>query len=183
MSRANPLWGAQRIHGELLKLGIEISQATVAKYVVRRPHRPSPTWRGFLRNHADGIAAIDMFVVPSATFRVLFVMLILAHDRRKVVRFDVRSIRPQAGCRAKSPKPSRGILLLAFCCAIAMHRRARDSAAGSRRWELPKSSRRHAHHGKTPTSRGSSARSAESVWITLCHEHTDEEGGMKPCER
>ena len=67
MSRANPLWGAPRIHGELLKLGLEISQATVAKYMVRRPRLPSPTWRSSLRNQADGIAAIDMFTVPSAT--------------------------------------------------------------------------------------------------------------------
>jgi hypothetical protein len=93
---ANPLWGAPRIHGELLKLGIEVSQATVAKYMMRGRGRPSPTWRSFLRNEAIGIAAIDMFVVPSATFRLLFVMLILAHDRRKIVRFDV-SEHPTAG--------------------------------------------------------------------------------------
>ena len=96
MSNANPLWGAPRIHGELLKLGIGVSQATVGKYMVRRPGTPSPTWRSFLRNQAIGIAAIDMFVVPSATFRLLFVMLILAHDRRKVVRFDVTQ-HPTAG--------------------------------------------------------------------------------------
>ena len=89
MCIANPLWGAPRIHGELLKLGIKISQATVAKYMLLRPHSPSPSWRSFLRNQALGIAAIDMFIVPSATFRLLFVMLILAHDRRKIVRFDV----------------------------------------------------------------------------------------------
>jgi len=89
MCLANPLWGAPRILGELLKIGISVSQATVAKYMLRRPHSPSPTWRSFLRNHALGIAAIDMFIVPSATFRVLFVMVILAHDRRKIVRFDV----------------------------------------------------------------------------------------------
>src|SRR6202162_403842 len=65
MSRANPLWGAPRIHGELLKLGIELSQATVAKYMVRRRGTPSPTWRSFLRNQAAGIAAIDMFDVAS----------------------------------------------------------------------------------------------------------------------
>ena len=96
MSKANPLWGAPRIHGELLKLGIEISQATVGKYMARRLGPPSPTWRSFLRNHADGIAALDMFVVPSARFRLLFVMLILAHDRRKIVRFDVTQ-NPTAG--------------------------------------------------------------------------------------
>jgi putative transposase len=89
MSSANPLWGAPRIHGELLKLGIEVSQTTVAKYMVRRPGRPSSTWRSFLRNQAIGIAAIDMFVVPSVTFRLLFVVLILAHERRKIVHFDV----------------------------------------------------------------------------------------------
>jgi putative transposase len=89
MNRANPLWGAPRIHGELLKFEIEVSQATVAKYMVRRAGTPSPTWRSFLRNHADGIAAIDMFVAVSASFRLLYVMIILAHDRRKIVRFDV----------------------------------------------------------------------------------------------
>lgn len=94
--RANPLWGAPGIHGELLKLGIQISQATVAKYMLRRPLSPSPTWRSFLRNHALGIAAIDMFIVPSATFRLLFVMIILVHDRRKIVRFDVTQ-HPTAG--------------------------------------------------------------------------------------
>jgi hypothetical protein len=96
MCLANTLWGAPRIHGELLKLGIKVSQATVAKYMLRRPHSPSPTWRTLLRNHALGIAAIDMFIVPSATFRLLFVMLILAHDRRKIVRFDVTE-HPTAG--------------------------------------------------------------------------------------
>jgi hypothetical protein len=60
MNAANPLWGAPRIHGEILKLGIEVSQATVAKYMVRKRGAPSPTWRSFLRNHAEGIAAIDI---------------------------------------------------------------------------------------------------------------------------
>ena len=89
MSNANPLWGAPRIHGELLKLGIAISQATVAKYMVRRRGTPSPTWRSFLCNQAQGIAAIDMFVVASASFRLLYVMIILAHDRRKILRTAV----------------------------------------------------------------------------------------------
>jgi transposase InsO family protein len=100
MNTANPLWGAPRIHGELLKLGIEISQATVAKYMVRRRGRPSPTWRSFLRNQAAGIAAIDMFVVASASFRLLYVMIILAHDRRTIVRFDVTR-NPTAGWLAR----------------------------------------------------------------------------------
>jgi hypothetical protein len=86
MSSTNPLWGAPRIHGELLKLGFEISQSTVAKYMVRRQGTPSPTWRSFLRNQAQGIAAIDMFVVASVSFRLLYVMIILGHDRRKIIR-------------------------------------------------------------------------------------------------
>jgi hypothetical protein len=89
MNSTNPLWGAPRIHGELLKLGIEVSQATVAKYMVRRVGTPSPTWRSFLRNEAIGIAAIDIFVAVSASFRLLYVLVILAHDRRRIVRFDV----------------------------------------------------------------------------------------------
>src|SRR5256885_5266695 len=72
MSLANPLWGAPRIHGELLKLGIEISQATVGRYLPWRPKDPSPTWRSFLDNHLTDIVAIDMFVVATATFRILY---------------------------------------------------------------------------------------------------------------
>ena len=89
MSSANPLWGAPRIHGELLKLGIEVSQATVAKYMVRRRGTPSQNWRTFLRNQAEGIAAIDMFVVASVSFRLLYVMIILAHDRRRIIHTAV----------------------------------------------------------------------------------------------
>jgi transposase InsO family protein len=89
MSSANPLWGAPRIYGELLKLGIEVSQATVAKYMVRRRGTPSQNSRTFLRNQAQGIAAIDMFVVASASFQLLYVMIILTHDRRKIVRTAV----------------------------------------------------------------------------------------------
>lgn len=100
MSSANPLWGAPRIHGELLKLEIEISQATVAKYMLRRPSRPSPTWRSFLHNQVAGIAAVDMFVVASASFRPLLVMVILMvillHARRRIVRIDVTE-HPTAG--------------------------------------------------------------------------------------
>jgi excisionase family DNA binding protein len=89
MSSANPLWGAPRIHGELLKLGIEVSQATVAKYMVRRRGTPSQNWRTFLRNQAEGIAAIDLFIVASTSFQLLYVMIILAHDRRKIMRTAV----------------------------------------------------------------------------------------------
>src|SRR5258708_3821609 len=89
MSNANPLWGAPRIHGELLKLGIKISQATVGRWVPWRPKVPSPTWRSFLRNHLPDIAAIDMFVVFTATFQLLYALIVLNLDRRRIVHFEV----------------------------------------------------------------------------------------------
>ncbi len=85
MSLANPLWGAPRIHGGLLKLGIDIGQTSVAKYMARRRRPPTQGWRTFLRNHADGIAAMDLFVVPTISFRLLYGLLILRHDRRRIL--------------------------------------------------------------------------------------------------
>ena len=82
---ANPLWGAPRIHGELLKLGIDVSQSTVANYMARGRHPPSQGWLTFLRNHADDIAAVDLFVVPTIGVRLLFGLVILDHDRRRIV--------------------------------------------------------------------------------------------------
>ena len=89
MSRDNVLWGAPRIHGGLLKLGIEISQAAVSKYMVRHPKPPSQTWRTFLRNHLECLASVDFFVVPTATFQLLFVFIVLHHPRRRIVHLDV----------------------------------------------------------------------------------------------
>jgi putative transposase len=89
MAQANPLWGAPRIHGELLKLGLDVSQASVAKYMARRDTPPLQTWRTFLANHLQQIAAADFFVVPTVTCRLLFVLVILAHERRRVVHVAV----------------------------------------------------------------------------------------------
>jgi hypothetical protein len=83
MSIANPLWGAPRIHGELLKLGIDVGQTTVAKYMARRRQPPSQGWKTFLRNHVDGIASMDLFVIPTISFRLLYGLLILQHSRRQ----------------------------------------------------------------------------------------------------
>jgi putative transposase len=85
MSQANPLWGVPRIHGELLRLGIQVSQASVAKYMRRRSKPPSQSWRTFLTNHFEQITAADFFVVPTVTGRLLFVLVMLAHHRRRVV--------------------------------------------------------------------------------------------------
>ena len=89
MSRTNPTWGAPRILGELDKLGIVVAESTVHKYMLRRRKPPSPTWRAFLNNHACDLVAIDFFVVPTVRFRVLFVLVVLAHQRRRVVHFNV----------------------------------------------------------------------------------------------
>jgi hypothetical protein len=85
MSRANPLWGAPRFHGELLKLGIDVAQTTVAKYMAKRRRPPSQGWRTFLCNHADGIASMDLFVVPTISFRLLYGLLMLQHGRRQIL--------------------------------------------------------------------------------------------------
>jgi hypothetical protein len=85
MSVENPLWGAPRIHGELLKLGFEIAQSTVAKYMVKPHGPPSQGWRTFLRNHAPDIAAMDLFVVPSIGFNLLYTLIIVRLDRRHLI--------------------------------------------------------------------------------------------------
>jgi transposase InsO family protein len=89
MSFENPLWGATKIHGELLKLGIEVAQSTVSIYMVPRRDRPLQTWKTFLRNHMEGIASIDLFVVPTIAFQQLFAFLVLGHERRRLLWFAV----------------------------------------------------------------------------------------------
>src|SRR5215510_6252162 len=89
MSFENPLWGAPRIHGELLELGIEVAQSTVGKYLRRTRKPPSQTWRTFLTNHMAQMASMDFFTVPTATFRVLFVFLVLSHDRRRILHWNI----------------------------------------------------------------------------------------------
>jgi transposase InsO family protein len=89
MTAANPLWGAPRIHGELLKLGIDVAERTVSRLMPKRRPQPSQTWRTFLANHVRDLVSIDFFTVPTARLRVLFVLVVLAHHRRRVVHFNV----------------------------------------------------------------------------------------------
>ena len=89
MSLANRLWGAPRIHGELLKLGIEVAQSTVAKYMARSGRGHSQTWKTFLDNHTAGIGAMDFLIVPTVGFRLLFVLVILRHERRRLISLSV----------------------------------------------------------------------------------------------
>ena len=89
MNRENQLWGAPRIHSELLMLGIEVAQSTVARYMTRRQGPPSQGWKTFLRNHAAGIASIDLFVVRTISFKLLYGLVILRHARRRLVTISV----------------------------------------------------------------------------------------------
>jgi hypothetical protein len=121
MSRANALWGAPRIHGELLKLGFEVAQSTVARYMCRHSRPPSQGWQTLLSNHADGIAAIDLFVLPTIAFRILYC---LRHGRRLWVSFGVTA-NPTAEWISRQ-------VTEAFPCAAISH-------AGSRHlvWSSP----------------------------------------------
>ena len=123
MSLENTRWGAPRIHGELLKLGFSISQAAVSKYMARYPSPPSQSWRTFLTNHADCLASIDFFVLPTATFHLLFGFIVLHHERRQIVHFGVtanptmawvaqqirRGIPVGHGAAVPDPRPGRRI--------------------------------------------------------------------------
>jgi transposase InsO family protein len=91
MSRENPLWGAPRIHGELLMLGFEVSESTVGRYMIKMRGPRSQGWKTFLRNHAAGIAAIDLFVVRTISFKLLYSLVILRHARRQLVWIAITS--------------------------------------------------------------------------------------------
>ena len=89
MSRENLLWGAPRIHGELLKLGIDVGQTSVGKHMVRIRKPPSQTWRTFLDNHVKTMVSVNFFTLPTIRFQILYVFLVLAHDRRRILHFNV----------------------------------------------------------------------------------------------
>ena len=89
LSGANPLWGTPRIVGELGKLGIKVAKSTVDKYRVRSRKPPSTTWKAFLKNHLDDLVSIDFLIVPTIRFKILYVLIVLAHARRKVLHFNI----------------------------------------------------------------------------------------------
>jgi putative transposase len=89
LSRENPLWGAPHIHGELLKLGIDVGETSVSKYMVQRRKPPSQTWRTFLDNHLKTLVSVDFLIVPTIRFQILYVFLVLAHDRQRIVHFAI----------------------------------------------------------------------------------------------
>jgi Homeodomain-like domain len=119
MSRANPLWGAPRIHGELLKLGIEVSQSTVANYMPRCSQPPSQSWKTFLRNHAPAIAALDVLVVPTIGFKLLYCLVVLGHDRRQLISFGITA-HPTAEWLSTINQVQSNITLIRPHCFIVM---------------------------------------------------------------
>jgi hypothetical protein len=165
MATANPLWGAPRIHGELQKLGISVSQATVAKYMPRRDTPPSQPWRTFLANHVGQIMAADFFVVPTVTYRLLFVLVILAHDRRRIVHVAVTDHPTAAWTAQQSRNAFPRTRRRGSCCTTAIPR-SRMSGPPSARCRSTRSSPLRDRRGRTPTSSASLARSDVSASIT-----------------
>ena len=166
MSVENSLWGAPRIHGELLKLGIEVAQSTVAKYMAKRRPGSGQTWKTFLRNHVAGIGAMDFLVVPTINFRLLFVLVILRHERRRLISLSVTD-HPTAEWIARQ-------ITEAFPWdSVPTHLiRDRDAAYGlavTRRLAAIRI-RDHPIAPRSPWQNGHAerlmARSAENVWIT-----------------
>ena len=148
MQATNIGWGAPRIHGELLKLGIEVSQATVSKYMQRSNNPPSQTWLTFLNNHTNCLASIDFFTVPTAHFRMLYVFIVLSHHRREIVHFNVTE-HPTAEWTAQQlveafPFDSAP----RFCFGIGMRFMAKRFSDGSGVWASRRWLRRLARHGK-----------------------------------
>src|SRR5262249_1663442 len=150
MSQANPLRGAPRIHGELLKLGLDVSQATVAKYMVRTPGPPSQSWRTFLNNHMSQLASVDFFTVPTVSFNVLFVFVVRAHDRRRVMPFGVTAHPTAAWTASKSWKPFRSRRPQSISFEIVMPSTDTHSSNKSPQWVLPKYSELRDHPGNVP---------------------------------
>jgi hypothetical protein len=139
MSRENPLWGAPRIHGELLKLGIDVGETSVGKYMVRGRKPPSQTWRTFLENHVKTLVSVDFFTVPTIRFQILYVFLVLAHDRRRVSTSASRRIRQRSGPPSNSVRPSRGMQHHVISCGIAIGSSVTNSRSKSRIWTSRKS--------------------------------------------
>jgi hypothetical protein len=141
MAAENPTWGAARIHGELLKLGFNLSETTVSRWLRRIPKTPDPgeRWLTFLRNHRDPIAAMDFFTVPTLTFSVLYCFFVIGHDRRKILRFNVTrnpnaerqspQIRDSQTHKRRSTGVNRGRFLAERCSTPIWWRRAKFSSS------------------------------------------------------
>ena len=134
MARENPTWGRRRIQAELALLGYHVAELTVAKYMCRTSPRPSPTWRAFLAAHLREMVAVDFFVVPTLTFRLLFVFVVLRHDRRNSSISTSPTIPRQSGQPSSSSRRSRMIRLPSICFGIEMGSTGKPSRDASRAW-------------------------------------------------
>jgi hypothetical protein len=165
MSLANPFWGAPRIHGELLKLGIDVGQTSVAKYMARHRRPPSQGWRTFLLNHADGIASIDLFVVPTISFRLLYGLLILRPDRRRILWLAVTA-HPTAEWIAQQVTEACGWgSAHNISSMIGTGSTERHLRAAFERWAFATDRQRRDRHGRTSMPNDSSARSDANALI------------------
>src|SRR6266446_154394 len=166
MAAANPLWGAPRIHEELLKLGVEISERTVSRLIPKQNKEPSQTWKTFLTNHVGQLVSIDFFTVPTLQLRVLFVLVVLAHERRRVLHFNVTE-HPNAEWTAQQtieafPEDAAPRYLIRDRDGIyGSHFRNRVLEWGSKRW-----SQRRKVPGKIHSRNGLSEAFVENASIT-----------------
>ena len=151
MSMENPLWGAPRIHDELLKLGFEVAQSSVAKYMVKRRGPPSQGWRTFLRNHAPDIAAMDLFVVPTIGFDLLYAFVIVRLDRRDLVWINVTANSTAEWVARQITEAFPGMRLRTTSSAIATGSMAASSRADCAPWPSGTSLPHLPHHGRMPS--------------------------------
>ena len=169
MCRENPTWGAPRIHGELLKLGIDIGETSVSKYMVRGRKPPSQAWRTFLENHVAQLVSVDFFTVPTIRFQVLYVFLVLAHDRRRILHFNVTA------------HPNRRVDWPATAERIPLRSTPTLPAAGPRCDFRPGFPRAGAKHGHRRGAVDAAFTLAESLCGTADRLHSA--GMPRPCDR
>ncbi len=151
MARENPTWGRRRIQAELALLGYRVAELTVAKYMHRTSPRPSPTWRAFLTAHARELVAIDFFVVPTLTFRLLFVFVVLHHDRRELLHLNVTDHPRPSGRHASWSRPSPRTQHRGTSFGIETGSTVRTSRVASSGWGSARSASPRARPGRTPS--------------------------------
>jgi Homeodomain-like domain len=166
MATANPLWGAPRIHGELRTLGVDVSERTVSRLLAQHPHPRSQTWRTFLTNHVACTASMDFFTVPTSTGRVLLVLVVLSHHRRRIVHVDITDHQRPRGPLNRWSTRFRTTRRPAGYTEIGTASTAPGFSAASRASASEKSSPRRPVRARIRTSSARSARSDESVSVT-----------------
>jgi hypothetical protein len=163
---SNPTWGSPRIVGELHKIGIDVAKSTVEKYRPKVRKSPSPTWKVFLKNHVKDLVSCDFFTVPTVTYKVLFVFVILAHDRRRIVHFNITDTPRLSGRPNGSSRPVPGMRRRGISSEIATPSTARSSNSAWATWVSKKSRSRRVVRGSRRMWSGSSAASDASVSMT-----------------